>query len=98
MTQRKSQITPRPERHAPTESVSFGQYAFTVVITPNDPEGYLVTCPALPGLVTEGDTLDEAREMAGDAIKCYVESLLQRGQPVPEDRVAMAIPVVVKVA
>ncbi len=31
--------------------------------------------PALPGCVTEGDPLDEAREMAKDAIRCYLESL-----------------------
>jgi predicted RNase H-like HicB family nuclease len=37
--------------------------------------GYVVTCPALPGLVTEGDTLDEARAMATDAIQGYLESL-----------------------
>ena len=28
-----------------------------------------MTCPALPALVSEGDTLDEARSMAADAIR-----------------------------
>jgi antitoxin HicB len=35
---------------------------------PAEEGGYVVTRPALPGLVTEGDTLDDAREMARDAI------------------------------
>jgi predicted RNase H-like HicB family nuclease len=58
---------------------------YTVVITPNDPDGYLVTCPALPGLVTEGDTLEEAREMARDAISGYLESLTLDNEPIPSD-------------
>ena len=58
---------------------------YTVVITPNDPDGFLVTCPALPGLVTEGDTLDEAREMARDAIAGYLESLAIDRAPIPAD-------------
>jgi predicted RNase H-like HicB family nuclease len=51
------------------------------------PEGcYTVTVPALPGCVTQGDTLEEAREMVKDAIQGYVESLLQDGLPVPTDK------------
>ncbi len=39
--------------------------------------GHTVTIPKLPGLVTEGDNLNEAREMAKDAIKCHIEGLLK---------------------
>ena len=58
---------------------------FTVVMTPDETGGYVVTCPALPGLVTEGDTLEEARAMAADAIRCYLESLNKDGEPIPID-------------
>lgn len=58
---------------------------FTVVMTPDVTGGYVVTCPALPGLVTEGDTLEEARAMATDAIKGYLESLRKDGEPIPTD-------------
>lgn len=58
---------------------------FTVVMTPDETGGYVVTCPALPGLVTEGDTLEEARAMAADAIKGYLESLKKDGEPIPAD-------------
>jgi hypothetical protein len=44
-------------------------YRYTVLFEPAEEGGYVATCPALPGLVTEGDTLDEAREMAKDAIR-----------------------------
>lgn len=58
---------------------------YKVVMTPDETGGYVVTCPALPGLVTEGDTLEEARSMAADAIKGYLESLKQDGEPIPAD-------------
>lgn len=54
---------------------------FTVVMTSDVGGGYVVTCPALPGLVTEGDTLEEARAMATDAIQGYLESLRKDGGP-----------------
>jgi antitoxin HicB len=59
---------------------------FTVVLTPDVTGGYVVTCPALPGLVTEGDTLEEARAMASDAIRGYLESLQKDGEPIPMDQ------------
>ena len=51
-------------------------YHYDVVFEDNG-EGYTVTVPNLPGLVTEGDNLKEAREMAKDAIHCYLEALLK---------------------
>jgi predicted RNase H-like HicB family nuclease len=48
---------------------------YTVIFEPAEEGGYIVTCPILPGLVTEGDTLGEAIEMAREAIKCHIESL-----------------------
>lgn len=58
---------------------------YTIVITPDETGGYVVTCPALPGLVTEGDTIEAAREMARDAISGYLESLRMDGEPIPFD-------------
>ncbi len=58
---------------------------YTVIMTPDETGGYVVTCPALPGLVTEGDTLEEARVMAADAIRGYLEVLREDGKPIPTD-------------
>jgi antitoxin HicB len=58
---------------------------FTVMMTPDVTGGYVVRCPALPGLVTEGNTLEEARAMATDAIQGYLESLKKHGEPIPTD-------------
>jgi predicted RNase H-like HicB family nuclease len=68
--------------------IQVGEYSFTILIEPNESDGYLVTCPALPGLVTEGDTLDEAYAMAQDAVQGYLESLIAHGEPVPRDKIA----------
>jgi len=51
-------------------------YKYEAIFDPNG-DGYTVTVPKLPGLVTEGDTLKEARGMTEDAIKCYLESVLK---------------------
>ncbi len=51
-------------------------HQYEVVFDPNG-AGYTVTVPKLPGLVTEGGSLREAREMAKDAIRCYLEALLK---------------------
>lgn len=48
---------------------------FTAFFEKNELNGYTVTVPSLPGLVTEGRTLEEATEMVRDAIKCYVDGL-----------------------
>ncbi|HYM10388.1 MAG TPA: type II toxin-antitoxin system HicB family antitoxin [Bryobacterales bacterium] len=69
------------------------EYSFTVLYEPAEEGGYVVTCPALPGLVTEGDTLEEAREMARDAIRGYLESLQKDGLPIPGDKEIQLPPV-----
>lgn len=47
---------------------------FIVMLTPDPVEGgYTVTVPGLPGLVTEGDTLEEALANAHEAIELYFE-------------------------
>ncbi|MFP4171333.1 MAG: type II toxin-antitoxin system HicB family antitoxin [Candidatus Hydrogenedentota bacterium] len=59
------------------------EYSYTVVLEPVDEGGYTVTVPALPAVVTEGDSVEEAIEMAKDAIECYLSSLAKEGRPVP---------------
>jgi predicted RNase H-like HicB family nuclease len=49
--------------------------SYAVLFEPAEEGGFVVTCPALPGLVTEGDTFEEACAMAEDAIRGYIESV-----------------------
>jgi antitoxin HicB len=60
-----------------------GTYQFTVIFERQPEGGYLVSVPALPGCYTEGRTLEEAYEMATDAIRAYCASLRKHGEPVP---------------
>ena len=61
----------RKKNNSPKQETS-SEYIFTLFFEPAAEGGYVVTCPALPGLVTEGDTLAEARKMARDAIRAYL--------------------------
>ena len=72
-------------------------YSYTVLFEPAEEGGYVVTVPALPGCVTQGETLEEAREMAKDAILGYLESLKQDGLPIPLEEHSPAEPIREKV-
>ena len=61
-----------------------------MLFEPADEGGYVVTCPALPGLVTEGDTIQEAREMAEDALRALLETLIRDGLPILSDKAPIA--------
>ena len=61
------------------------QYTFTVLFEPAEEGGYVVTFPAISDLITQGETLDEARDMAEDALRCYLEALHKEGASLPTD-------------
>jgi predicted RNase H-like HicB family nuclease len=48
---------------------------FKVVLEPSDEGGYTVTVPALPGCISEGDSVDEALANIREAIGLYLEPL-----------------------
>lgn len=52
---------------------------YEIVLTPQSEGGFTVTVPGLPGVVTEGETEEEARTMAADAIAGYLETMRDRG-------------------
>ncbi|MBC7946078.1 MAG: type II toxin-antitoxin system HicB family antitoxin [Burkholderiales bacterium] len=62
------------------------ELSYTVIFERNESEGYTVTVPALPGLVTEGANKEEAKVMVRDAIACYLEGLVKDGEPIPVER------------
>jgi antitoxin HicB len=62
------------------------EYQYTIILDPDlEGGGYTVTVPALPGCVTQGETIEEAIAMAKDAIRLYIETLLADGQPIPQE-------------
>jgi len=46
---------------------------FSVVLKPSDEGGYTVYVPALPGCISEGDTVEEALANIREAIELYLE-------------------------
>ena len=88
-------------REDSSQEVATREYTFTVVFEPlghrangkrvragkkPSESGYQVTVPVLPGLITYGRTLGEAREMARDAIRCHLEGLRKDGEPIPNEK------------
>ncbi len=56
------------------------------VLLRKEPEGgYTVIVPSLPGCVTYGDSVEEAIDMAKEAIDLYLESLREHGEEIPTD-------------
>ncbi|MBI5701633.1 type II toxin-antitoxin system HicB family antitoxin [Candidatus Saganbacteria bacterium] len=58
-------------------------FKYSAVFEPAEEGGYVVTIPALPGCVTQGETFEEAKAMAKDAIKGYIAVLKEDNEPIP---------------
>jgi antitoxin HicB len=68
-------------------------YKLPLVFEPQPEGGYTVTCPILPELITEGDTVAEALTNAQDALSAIIEAYEDLGQPLPPvlERVALSM-------
>jgi len=75
------------------DAVAAADYAFNAVFEPAEEGGYVVRFPAIPGLVTEGETLEEAREMGKDALRCFIEGHLEDGLAIPASDVDKNAPI-----
>ena len=74
-------------------------YEYRMLIGPAEEGGFVVTVPALPGCVTQGETRDEAVAMARDCIKGFLACLAESGESIPvEPESADAIAVRMEVA
>ena len=56
---------------------------FPIVIHKDSDSDYGVVVPDLPGCFSAGRTIDEAMEMAKDAIELHIEGLIEEGIPIP---------------
>ena len=55
------------------------------MLKPEPEGGFTVVVPSLPGCITYGSTLTEAKEMAKEAIELYLESLTAHNEYIPND-------------
>ncbi|MCS6787544.1 MAG: type II toxin-antitoxin system HicB family antitoxin [Thiobacillaceae bacterium] len=58
---------------------------YRLIFRPEPEGGYTVIVPALPGCITYGADLEQARRMAREAIESYLDSLIHHGEAVPDD-------------
>ena len=56
---------------------------YTVNLEREEDGGYVVSVPALPGCVSQGDNRGEAIGNIREAIKLYLEDCVGAGEPVP---------------
>ncbi|MDQ2920321.1 MAG: type II toxin-antitoxin system HicB family antitoxin [Acidobacteriota bacterium] len=69
------------------------EYGYRVIYEQLTEGGFQVIVPALPGIVTYGRTVEEAREMARDAIVCHLQGLLKDDEEIAEDPFAQQEPI-----
>ncbi len=57
------------------------------ILLKKEPQGgYTAIIPTLPGCVTYGYSIEEAVEMAKEAIKLYIDNLKERGEEIPTEK------------
>jgi antitoxin HicB len=58
---------------------------YVIELLPTTPSGYSVYVPALPGIVTFGDDVEDALANAREAIAGHIETLRMLGRPAPAE-------------
>ncbi len=67
------------------KTMAKARYHYNIMLRPEPEGGYTALVPALPGCVTYDRTVDEARDMAKDAISGYIASLRKHKDAIPTD-------------
>jgi predicted RNase H-like HicB family nuclease len=77
----------RPERPEPQRLANILENTmrhYIALIHKDADSDYGVSFPDLPGVISAGSTLDEARDMAAEALALHLEGLAEDGEAVPE--------------
>ena len=59
-------------------------YKLPLVLSPQPEGGWTITCPILPGLITEADTVEDISENVADALEALIEGYEELGESLPE--------------
>jgi len=54
------------------------------IVIEADADGYFVSCPALQGCYSQGDTYEEAMKNIQDTIRLHIEDRLADGEEIPK--------------
>ena len=69
------------------------EYHYTVYFQPLPEGGYQATSPSISEIVTYGASLEEARRMAAEALRCHLEGLLKDGEKIPIESTPLGDPI-----
>jgi predicted RNase H-like HicB family nuclease len=72
-----------PPGHIRDKDIKMTIHQYIALIHKDDDSDFGVSFPDLPGLITAGHTLDEARQMAGEALAFHLEGLAEDGDAAP---------------
>ncbi len=61
--------------------------SYAIIVDREADGGFVVSVPALPGCVSQGDTREEALHNIREAMELYIEDCRASGDPVPEESV-----------
>jgi len=59
-------------------------YKVPILLDPQPEGGWTITCPILPGLITEADTAYEVPINVADALNALIECYEELRQPIPD--------------
>jgi predicted RNase H-like HicB family nuclease len=62
---------------------SMKHLTFPIILEADD-DGYYVSCPALQGCYSQGETYEQAVSNIKDAIRLHIEDRLADGEEIPE--------------
>lgn len=60
------------------------------IVIEADSDGFFVSCPALQGCYSQGDTYEEALANIKDAIKLHIEDRQADGEEIPQVSVSLS--------
>jgi len=58
---------------------------YSILLEPEETGGFSVIVPTLPGCFTRGDSVEQCRERAAEAIAVHLAGLKADGEPIPEE-------------
>lgn len=59
---------------------------YTALFEPAEEGGYVVSVPAIPGCVTQGETFEEATANIKDAMRGCIAVLKKEGEDIPQEK------------
>ena len=62
------------------------EHEYTIIAHEEEDGGYWTEVPALPGVGSQGDSLEEAIENTKEAIALMLEHLAKKGEPIPHPK------------